>query len=162
MLDLFSSSGRLSSPCTSEKVFQNERSKSEQESFACHCDIKSSSIHSRSLNTLKSKNVPYQNVLSNSLRSSDFNNVAYSLHKVENFSHFDDKIITSPDCDSSRTESDCSHLEQMSSAGSLMGANEQTGFSLSCLLFSQSNVHSETKTYKEPIKDSATNIQRPV
>lgn len=64
MLDLFSSSGRLSSPCTSEKVFQNERSNSEQESFACHCDIKSISIHSKSTNTLKSKNVPYQNVLS--------------------------------------------------------------------------------------------------
>lgn len=36
MLDLFFSSGRLSSPCKSEKAFQNERSNSEQESFACH------------------------------------------------------------------------------------------------------------------------------
>lgn len=70
--------------------------------------------------------------------------MAYSRHKVENFSHFDDKIITSPDCHSSGTESDCSHMQQMSSAGSLMGANEQTGFSILCLLFSLSN--SETKT----------------
>lgn len=170
MLDLFSSSGRLSSPCTSEKSFQNERSNSEQESFACHCDVKSSVIHSESTNTLKSKSVPYQNVLSTSLRSSDFNNVAYSLHKVENFNQSDDKIIASPDCDSSRTESDCSHLKQMSPAGSLMGANEQTGFSISCLFFSQSNVHSETKTFKEnsPLKtvqptveDQSSNSQLP-
>lgn len=70
--------------------------------------------------------------------------MAYSRHKVENFSHFDDKIIISPDCDSSGTESDCSHMQQMSSAASLMGANEQTGFSILCLLFSPSN--SETKT----------------
>lgn len=87
-----------------------------------------------------------------SLHSFDFNNVAYSLHKVENFNHSDDKIITSPDGDSSRTESDCSHSKQMSPAGSLMGANEQTGFSILCLLFSQSNVHSETKTYNSPLK----------
>lgn len=71
---------------------------------------------------MKSKNVLYQNVLSTSLHSSDFNNVAYSLQKVENFNHIGDKIITSPDCESSRTESDCSHLKQISSAGSLMGA----------------------------------------
>ncbi|KAJ7407208.1 Kinesin-like protein KIF16B [Willisornis vidua] len=171
MLDLFSSSGRISSPFTSEKAFQNERSDSEQESFACHCDIKSSLIHSESTNTLKSKNVPYQNVLSTSLQSPDFNNVAYSLCKVENFNHFDDKIITSPDCDSSRTESDCSHSKQLSPVGSLMGANEQTGFnSISCLLFSQSNVHSETEPYKEnsplntvhpTIEDQSSNSQLP-
>lgn len=79
MLDLFSTSGILSCPCTSEKAFQNERSNPEQESFACHCDIKSILIHSKSTNTLKSKSVPYQNVLSTFLHSSDFNNVAYSL-----------------------------------------------------------------------------------
>ncbi|KAM4785076.1 kinesin-like protein KIF16B isoform 3-T3 [Cyanocitta cristata] len=158
MVNLFSSSGRFFSPCTSEKAFQNERSNSEQESFACHCDIKSSLIHSKSTNAFKGKNVPYQKVLSTSLHSSEFNSVAYSLCKVENFNHFDDKIITSPDCDSSRTESDCFHLKQLSPAGSLMGANEQTGFSISCLLFSQSNVRSETKTYNEqPIKHSAPN-----
>lgn len=158
MVNLFSSSGRFFSPCTSEKAFQNERSNSEQESFACHCDIKSSLIHSKSTNAFKGKNVPYQKVLSTSLHSSEFNSVAYSLCKVENFNHFDDKIITSPDRDSSRTESDCFHLKQLSPAGSLMGANEQTGFSISCLLFSQSNVRSETKTYNEqPIKHSAPN-----
>ncbi|XP_051648627.1 kinesin-like protein KIF16B isoform X2 [Manacus candei] len=171
MLDLFSSSGRISSSFTSEKAFQNERSNLEQESFACHCDIKSSLIHSKNTNTLKSKNVSYQNVLSTSLQSPDFNNVAYSLRKVENFSHFDDKIITSPDCDSSRTESDCSHSKQLSPVGSLMGANEQTGFnSVSCLLFPQSNMHSETKTYKEnsplnavypTIEDQSSNSQLP-
>lgn len=56
------------------------------------------------------------------------------FYEVENFNHFDDKIITPPDGDSSRTESDCSPLKQMSPAGSLMGANEQTGFSILCLL----------------------------
>lgn len=170
MLDLFSSSGGLSSPCTSEKAFQNERSNSEQESSSCHCDFKSSLIHTRSTNILKSKNVSYQNVLSTSLHSSDFNNVAYSLHEVENSSQFDDKIINSPDCDSSRTESDCSHLKQMSPAGSLMGANEQTGFSVPYLLFPQSNVHSETKTCKENstlktvhpiVEDQSSNSQLP-
>lgn len=140
MLDIFSSSRRFFFPCTSEKVFQNERSNSEQESFPCHCDIKSILIHSKSTNTLKSKNVPNQNALSTSLHSFDFNNVAYSLHKVENFNHFDDKIITSPDGDSSRTESDCSHLKQISPAGSLMGANENTGFGILCFLFSHSNI----------------------
>lgn len=150
MWDLFSSSGRIFSPVTSEKAFENERSNSERESFACYCDIESSLIHSKNINTLKSKNVPYQNVLSTTLQSHDLNNMAYSLCKVENVNHFDDKIMTSQDCDSSRTESDCFHLKQLSPVGSLMGANEQAGFnSISCLLFSQSNVHSEIITCKE-------------
>ncbi|XP_061317500.1 kinesin-like protein KIF16B isoform X3 [Pezoporus flaviventris] len=167
--DLFSGSGRISSPFTSEKAFENERSNSEQESFACHRDTESSLIPSKNINTLKSKNVPYQNVSSTSLQSHDLNNVAYSLCKVENFHHFDDKIITSPDCDSSRTESECSHLKQLSPVGSLMGANEQAGFnSTSCLLFSQSNVHSEIITCKEnspfktmhqTIEDQSSNSQ---
>lgn len=171
MWDLFSSSGRISSPFTSEKAFENERNDSEQESFACRCDIETSLIHSKNINTLKSKNVPYQNVLSTSLQSHDLNNVAYSLCKVENFNHFDDKIITSPDCDSSRTESECSHLKQLSPVGSLMGANEQASFnSTSCLLFSQPNVHSEIITCKEnspfktvysTIEDQSSNSQLP-
>ncbi|KAM6272590.1 kinesin-like protein KIF16B isoform 2-T2 [Spheniscus humboldti] len=171
MWDLFSSSGRIFSPFTSEKAFENERSNSEQESFACHCDIESSLIHSKNINTLKSKNVPYQNVLSTTLQSHDLNNVAYSLCKVENFNHFDDKIMTSQDCDSSRTEPDCFHLKQLSPVGSLMGANEQAGFnSVSCLLFSQSNVHSEIITCKgnSPFKtvhptteDQSSNSQLP-
>ncbi|XP_076191165.1 kinesin-like protein KIF16B isoform X1 [Aptenodytes patagonicus] len=169
MWDLFSSSGRIFSPFTSEKAFENERSNLEQESFACRCDIENSLIHSKNINTLKSKNVPYQNVLSTTLQSHDLNNVAYSLCEVENFSHFDDKIMTSQDCDSSRTESDCSHLKQLSPVGSLMGANEQAGFnSISCLLFSQSNVHSEIITCKEnspfktvhpTIEDQSSNSQ---
>ncbi|XP_054050554.1 kinesin-like protein KIF16B isoform X3 [Rissa tridactyla] len=171
MWDLFSSSGRISSPFTSEKALENERSNSDQESFACRCDIESSLIHSKNTNTLKSKNVPFQNVLSTSLRSHDLNNVAYSLCKVKNFNHFDNKIMTSQDCDSSRTESDCSHLKQLSPVGSLMGANEQDGFNnTSCLLFSQSNVHSEIITCKEnspfntlhlTIEDQSSNSQLP-
>ncbi|XP_075003783.1 kinesin-like protein KIF16B isoform X5 [Calonectris borealis] len=171
MWDLFSSSGRISSPFTSEKAFENERSNSEQESFACRCDIESSLIHSKNINTSKSKNVPYQNVLSTSLQSHDLNNVAYLLCKVENFNHFDNKIMTSQDCDSSRTESDCSHLKQLSPVGSLMGANEQAGFnSILCLLFSQSNVHSEIITCEEnspfktvypTIEDQSSNSQLP-
>uniref|UniRef100_A0A8C3KJA5 Kinesin family member 16B n=1 Tax=Calidris pygmaea TaxID=425635 RepID=A0A8C3KJA5_9CHAR len=171
MWDLFSSSGRISSPFTSEKAFENERSNSDQESFACHCDIESSLIHSKNTNTLKSKNVPYQNVLSTSLQNHDLNSVASSLCKVENFNHFDDKIMTSQDCDSSRTESDCSHLKQLSPVGSLMGANEQPGFNnISCLLFSQSNVHSEIitceenspfKTVHPTIEDQSSNSQFP-
>ncbi|XP_063183931.1 kinesin-like protein KIF16B isoform X2 [Chroicocephalus ridibundus] len=171
MWELFSSSGRISSPFTSEKALENERSNSDQESFACRCDIESSLIHSKNTNTLKSKNVPFQNVLSTSLRSHDLNNVAYSLCKVKNFNHFDNKIMTSQDCDSSRTESDCSHLKQLSPVGSLMGANEQDGFNnTSCLLFSQSNVHSEIITCKEnspfntlhpTIEDQSSNSQLP-
>ncbi|XP_014821911.1 PREDICTED: kinesin-like protein KIF16B isoform X1 [Calidris pugnax] len=171
MWDLFSSSGRISSPFTSEKAFENEKSNSDQESFACHCDIESSLIHSKNTNTLKSKNVPYQNVLSTSLQNHDLNGVASSLCKVENFNHFDDKIMTSQDCDSSRTESDCSHLKQLSPVGSLMGANEQPGFNnISCRLFSQSNVHSEIitceenspfKTVHPTIEDQSSNSQFP-
>jgi len=105
MWNLFSSSERISSAFTSENAFENERSNSEQESCACHCDIGSSLIHSKNTNTLKTKNAPYQNVLSTSLQNQDLNNVAYPLCQVENFSHFDSKVITSPNCDSSRTES---------------------------------------------------------
>ncbi|XP_053917049.1 kinesin-like protein KIF16B isoform X4 [Cuculus canorus] len=172
MWNLFSSSGKISSPFTSEKAFENEKLISEQESFACHCDIESSLIHSKNINTLKSKNVLYQNVLSTSLQSHDLNNAAYSLCKVENSNHFDDKIITSPNSDSSRSESDCSLSQQLSPLGSLMGANEQAGFnSISCILFSQSNVHSEIITCKEnsqfktvhtTIGDQSSNCQLPM
>lgn len=150
MWDLFSCSGRISSPFTSEKAFENERRNSELESFACRCDTESSLIHSKNINTFESKNVPYQNVLSTSLQSHDLNNVVYSPCKVENFNHFDDKIITSPGCDSSGTESDCSHLKQLSPVGSLVGANEQVGStSVACLLSSQSHVQSEIGTGEE-------------
>lgn len=170
MWDLFTSSGRISSSFTSEKAFENEGNNLEQENFACR-DVESSLTHSKNISTLENKSVPYQNVLSTSLRSHDLNNVAYSLCKVENFSHFDNKIAISQDFDSSRTESDCSHLKQLSPVGSLMGANEQADFnSILCLRFSQSNVHSEIITSKEnspfktvhqTIEDQASNPQHP-
>lgn len=145
MWDLFSSSGRISSSFTSEKTFENERN-SKQEGFAPHCDTESCLMLSENTDTLRTKNIPHQNVLSTSLQSHDLNNVPHSLFKVENFNHFDDKITTSLDCDS-LTESDCSHLKQLSAAGSLMGVNEQAGFN--SISFSQPNAYSEIMTCKE-------------
>ncbi|XP_065595604.1 kinesin-like protein KIF16B isoform X2 [Cyrtonyx montezumae] len=171
MWDLFSRPGRISSPFTSEKAFENRRRNSEQESFASLYDNESSLTHSENIKSSKSKNVPYQNVLSTSLQSHDLNNVAYSLYRFGNFNHFDNKIITSRGCDNSRTECDCSRLEQLSPLGSLMRANEQTGFnSIPSLSFPLSNIHSEItvkesrlfKTMQQTMEDQTSSSQLPI
>ncbi|XP_068796506.1 kinesin-like protein KIF16B isoform X2 [Struthio camelus] len=170
MWNVFSSPGRISSPFTSEGAFENEGNNLEQESFACLYDTESNFIQSKNINTLKRKNVPYQNVLSTSLQSHDLNNAVYSHDKVENFNHFDDKRGVSQDYDSSRSEPDCFHLHHMSPLGSLTCANEQASFnSISCLVFSQSNIDSEIackenspfKTVHQTIQGQSSNSQPP-
>ncbi|OXB82867.1 UNVERIFIED_CONTAM: hypothetical protein H355_010437, partial [Colinus virginianus] len=171
MWDLFSRPGRISSPFTSEKAFENGRRNSEQESLASLYDNESSLTHSENINTSKSNNVPYQNVLSTSLQSHDLNNVAYSLYRFGNFNHFGNKIITSRGCDSSRTECDCSCLEQLSPLGSLMRANEQADFnSIPSLSFPLSNIHSEItvkesrsfKTMQQTMEDQTSSSHLPI
>ncbi|XP_067149896.1 uncharacterized protein [Apteryx mantelli] len=170
MWNIFSSPGRISSPFTSEDAFENEGNNSEQESFACLCDTESSFTQSKNTSTLKRKNVPYQNVLSTSLQSHDLNNVVYSHYKVENFNHFDDKRSISWEHDSSRTESDCFHLQHLSPLGSLTCTNEQAGFnSISCHVFPQSNTaleiackeNSPFKAVHRTIQGQSSNSQLP-
>ncbi|XP_010225887.1 PREDICTED: uncharacterized protein LOC104580133 [Tinamus guttatus] len=144
MWRIFSSDGRISSPFTSEDAFENEGNNSEHKSFVCLYDTESNFAQTENTSPLKRKNIPYQNVLSTSLQWHGLNSVPYSHCGFANFNHFDDKISISQDHGSSRPESDCFYLQNLSPLGPSTCANGQVPFnSRSHLVFSQSNTNYE-------------------